>query len=107
MVLGRYTETGQPTPSGLSSGRLTLLHQRVTGQVPVLNGKAQVLSRRKTTLVIIQRSHRKETGTRWSGNTKDRATTRILVIAMNFTLLLRLVDLLRLAPAAPLYRLVK
>ena len=47
MVLGRYTETGQPTPSGLGSGRPTLQHQWVPGQVPVLTGKAQVLSWRK------------------------------------------------------------
>ena len=62
-----------------------------------------MLSRRKTTLVIIWRSHRKNTVTRWSGDTRDRATTRILVIAMNFTLLLRLVALLQPTPAAPLY----
>jgi len=32
-VLGRHTETGQPTLSGLGSGRLTLQHRSTPGQV--------------------------------------------------------------------------
>jgi hypothetical protein len=61
-VLGRHTETGQPT---LGSGRPTLQHQRTPGQVPAQTGKAQVLPQRKTTLMVIigRTSNRKETGT--------------------------------------------
>ena len=63
-VLGRHPETGQPTLSGLGSGRPTLQHRRIPGQVPAQTGKAQVLPQRKTTLVVIIRtSNRKETGT--------------------------------------------
>jgi len=31
MVLGRHTETGQPTVSGLGTGQLTLQHQETPG----------------------------------------------------------------------------
>jgi len=63
-VLGRHTETGQPTASGLSSGQPTLRHQEVPGPSTGTAGKAQVLPRRKTTLVVIIRtSNRKEMGT--------------------------------------------
>ena len=62
--LGRHPETGQPTPSGLSFGRLTLQHWRIPGQVPAQTGKVRVLPQRKTTLVVIIRtSDRKEMGT--------------------------------------------
>ena len=33
-VLGRHTETAQPTPSGLGSGQPTLQHRMILGQVP-------------------------------------------------------------------------
>jgi hypothetical protein len=63
-VLGRHTETGQPTASG--SARVDRLRstRKPLGQVPAQTGKAQALPQRKTTLVaIIRTSNRKETGT--------------------------------------------
>jgi len=73
-VLGRHTETGQPTLSGLNSGRLTLQHRMIRGQVPVRAGKAHVLRQRKTTLVVITRtSYRKEIGTQGVAS-QDRGT---------------------------------
>ena len=128
MVLEWNTETGLPTQMGFGSGRPTLQHWMIPGQVLVLTGKAQVLLWRKTTLVVIisRTSNWKENGnarscesrsrnrsgvvsrgtaqrnnttsrkslyrrrrledtrqyhcTPWSGDTKDDATTRILVI---------------------------
>jgi len=63
-VLGRHTETEQPTTSGLDSGRPTLQHRMIPGQVPARAGKAQVLPQKKTTLVVITwTSYRKEMGT--------------------------------------------
>jgi len=38
-VLGRHPETGQPTLSGLGSGRPTLQHRRIPGQVPAQTRK--------------------------------------------------------------------
>ena len=62
-VLGRHTETGQPTTSGLDSGRPTLRHQETPGP-STGTGNAQALPQRKTTLVVIIRrtSNRKENG---------------------------------------------
>jgi len=52
-VLGRHTETEQPTPLGLGWGQPTLQHRMIPGQVPAQTGKAQALPQRKTTLVVI------------------------------------------------------
>jgi len=80
MVLGWHTETGQPTTSGLDSGRPTLQHRMIPGQVPARARKAQVLLQRKTTLVVIIRrtSNRKENGNARSCESKSGNRSRVV-----------------------------
>jgi len=127
-VLGRHTETGQPTASGLGSGQPTLRHQEVPGpntgtdqesasaateednlgghhkkdKQSEGNGNARscesksrnrsgvvsrgTAQRNNTTSRESRYRHRRLEGPRrypctpWSGDTRDDATTRILVI---------------------------
>ena len=128
MVLGRHTETGQPTASGLGSGQPTLRHQQVPGPSTGTdresasaateednlgghhkkgkqsegNGNARSCeSRSRNRSGVVSRGTGQRNNTRsresryrrrrlegrrryrctpWSGDTRDDATTRILVI---------------------------
>jgi len=127
-VLGRHTETGQPTLSGLGLCQPTLWHQEVPGPSTGADRESASAAAEEDNLVVIisRTSNRKENGnarscksrsrnrsgavfrgmaqrnsttsrellyprrrlagprryrcTPWSGDTRDDATTRILVI---------------------------
>jgi len=70
-----------PIPLELGSGQPTLRHRRVPDQVPAQAGKAQVLPRRKSTLVVIIRTDKPSEGNGNARSCESRSQNRSGVVS--------------------------